>query len=165
MPASRSTSSTSGLSQATFRHEQLSWKSGRCEKTTQGPGAFDSTYTIAYYTPNLDLPHWSLVNLPGLSGRNVDLRYFWRDHAFAIEVYALKRGAMTHGEAQKDHIAELVVSPDASRAVDGVKEVDSALVLLAVSWPHGALGLGQAPRSPQAKPASKEKVQVGAKLS
>ena len=101
----------------------------------------DSTYTIAYYTPNLDLPHWSLVNLPGLSGRNVDLRYFWRDHAFAIEVYALKRGATTHGEAQKDHIAELVVSPDASRA--------AAAAPVSVAAPASRLPV-EAPKKPRA---------------
>ena len=37
-------------------------------------------------------------------------------------------------------------APEALCAVSGVKEVDSALVHLAVRWSHGVLELGQAPR-------------------
>ncbi|KAJ1458525.1 hypothetical protein M885DRAFT_513011 [Pelagophyceae sp. CCMP2097] len=44
-------------------------------------------YTVSYYTPNMDMAQWALVNLPGL--RDVSLRRFWRDSGVRLSIHAL----------------------------------------------------------------------------
>ena len=101
-----------------------------------------STYTIAYYTPNLDLPNWALVNLPGLGGRNVDLRYFWAENGLVVEVYALDHGAPSHAETFKNHIVQLAVAPKAHEtdvAPVAVAPVETALPVRVPKKPRASV--------------------------
>jgi hypothetical protein len=69
-------------------------------------------YTISFFSCNLDLDRWQIVNLPSAMG-NWNLHQFWENYPLKLQIYELINPSLPHSEANKKVLLAFQVAPNA----------------------------------------------------